>query len=141
MIVGRFWEPSWLQNRSTIDLDTKMSKLSKLSSRVDESLIFADFRALKSIKCWSNLIKKSINKLITVLIDFLIGFGRFWGPSWNQNRPNIDQQIDKKLIKCWSLFLSIFDRLWTRKIDVLGINSKKDDFVKNELPCRREHDF
>ena len=49
-IFGLFWEPSWPQNRSKIDLDPQISKLWKLSSRVDESSTFRDFSALKSFK-------------------------------------------------------------------------------------------
>ena len=71
-MFGRFWGPSWLQNRSKIDQHTKISKMWKLSSRVNESSTFEDFRALRSKKIDQKSIKKLIKKMIRFSIEFLI---------------------------------------------------------------------
>ena len=104
-----------------------MSKLWTFSSRVSESSIFEDMRDLKSFNFCHQVIKKSLKNVITCLITF---FDRFLIDFRFQHGPNIVlksiKNIIKKLMVCWSLCLSIFDRFW---LDC-GVPNRRLNFLR-----------
>ena len=88
LIFDRFSDPSWTQNESKMDLDTKTSKLLKFKSRVSKSSIFEDLRCLKSFNFWSKIIKKISHKIDQISYPFLIDFSSIWSPTCVQNQAN-----------------------------------------------------